>query len=266
MRKRISDAETTPVRVVIVTMDSHLAGAVERAHDSLRRELPGLDLVVHSADEWDGDSEALARCHADIARGDIVIATMLFLEDHIRAVLPALEARRNTCDAMVCCLSAGEVVRLTRIGRFDMSAQANGVRRDAEAAARQRQSRAIQRRRPDEDAAAIAEAAALHPRHRAGRARLFPDPAILAGRLGRKSRQHGPAPGPALRPGSAQGARRPSAHRRAAALSGCRALSSQGQDADRREAERTAAQPPRQRHGRRAGDAVLCAGWKFGAL
>jgi magnesium chelatase subunit H len=74
-----------------------------------------------------GDTEALARCHADIARGDIVIATMLFLEDHIRAVLPALEARRNTCDAMVCCLSAGEVVRLTRIGRFDMSGQANGV-------------------------------------------------------------------------------------------------------------------------------------------
>ena len=127
MRKRISDAETTPVRVVIVTMDGHLAGAVERAHETLRRELPGLDLVVHSADEWDGDSEALARCHDDIARGDIVIATMLFLEDHIRAVLPALEARRNSCDAMVCCLSAGEVVRLTRIGRFDMSAQANGV-------------------------------------------------------------------------------------------------------------------------------------------
>ncbi len=140
MRKRISDAETTPVRVVIVTMDSHLAGAVERAHETLRRELPGLDLVVHSADEWDGDSEALARCHDDIARGDIVIATMLFLEDHIRAVLPALEARRNSCDAMVCCLSAGEVVRLTRVGRFDMSAQANGVLAHAEAAARQRQS------------------------------------------------------------------------------------------------------------------------------
>jgi magnesium chelatase subunit H len=127
MRKRISDAEATPVRVVIVTMDGHLAGAVERARDTLRKELPGIDLVVHSADEWAGDAEALARCHADIARGDVVIATMLFLEDHIRAVLPALEARRNDCDAMVCCLSAGEVVRLTRVGRFDMSGQANGV-------------------------------------------------------------------------------------------------------------------------------------------
>src|SRR5262249_26031869 len=60
MRKRISDAETAPVRVVIVTMDGHLAGAVERASDSLRKELPGLDLVVHSADEWGSDTEALA--------------------------------------------------------------------------------------------------------------------------------------------------------------------------------------------------------------
>jgi magnesium chelatase subunit H len=127
MRKRISDADATPLRVVIVTMDSHLAGAIARAHAQLRTELPGLDIVLHSADEWGSDPEALDRCRADIAQGDIVIATMLFLEDHIRAVLPALEARRNACDAMVCCLSAGEVVRLTRIGRFDMSGQASGV-------------------------------------------------------------------------------------------------------------------------------------------
>ena len=58
---------------------------------------------------------------------DIVIATMLFLDDHIRAVLPALTARRDKCDAMVCCMSAGEVVRLTRLGRFDMSKEASGA-------------------------------------------------------------------------------------------------------------------------------------------
>jgi hypothetical protein len=58
-------------------------------------------------------------------------------------------------------------------------------RRDgaAEAAARRRQGRRPQRQGPDEDAAAAAEAAALHSRHRAGRARLFPDAAILAGRF-----------------------------------------------------------------------------------
>ena len=63
---------------------------------------------MHAADEWGTDAAALARCHADIASGDIVIATMLFLDDHIRAVLPALAARRDHCDAMICCMSAAK--------------------------------------------------------------------------------------------------------------------------------------------------------------
>ena len=116
-----------PIRVVVVTMDSHLAGAAARARDTLRRELPGLELDVHAADEWGSDPAALKRCLDDIARGDIVIATMLFLEDHIRAVMPALAARRDACDAMVCSMSAGEVVKLTRLGRFSMSEEAIGA-------------------------------------------------------------------------------------------------------------------------------------------
>jgi magnesium chelatase subunit H len=115
------------MRVVVVTMDSHLAGAMLHARAELRSEMPGLELAVHAADEWSGDAEALGACHADIARADIVIAAMLFLEDHIQAVLPALTARRDGCDAMVCLLSAGEVMRLTRLGRFDMSKEAGGV-------------------------------------------------------------------------------------------------------------------------------------------
>ncbi len=125
--KRTTHADAVPVRVVVVTMDSHLSSAAGRAEALLRREIPGLELQVHAADEWHGDPDALAACRADIARGDIVIATMLFLDDHIREVLPALQARRAGCDAMLCCLSAGEVVRLTRLGRFDMSAESGGV-------------------------------------------------------------------------------------------------------------------------------------------
>src|SRR5271165_6965727 len=122
MRKPISAADRTPVRVVLVTMDSHLGGALARAECALRRDLPNLEVTMHTADEWGGDPAGLTRCHADIARADIVIATMLFLEDHIRAVLPALAARRDQCDAMICMLSAGEVVKLTRVGKFNMSA------------------------------------------------------------------------------------------------------------------------------------------------
>ena len=63
----------------------------------------------------------------------------------------------------------------------------------AEAAARQpTTAQASSGQRPDEDAAAAAADAALHSRHRAGRARLFPDAAVLAGRLRRQCRQPGP--------------------------------------------------------------------------
>jgi magnesium chelatase subunit H len=127
MPKRISAVDVTPVRVVVVTMDSHLAGAAARAEAALRRDLPGLELIMHAADEWGSDAAKLAACHADIATGDIVVATMLFLEDHINAVLPALAARRDACDAMLCCMSAGEVMRLTRLGRFSMQGEARGA-------------------------------------------------------------------------------------------------------------------------------------------
>jgi magnesium chelatase subunit H len=127
MRKPTSVANSTPVRVVVVTMDSHLGGAMARASDVLRRELPGLDLVMHAADEWGCNPEALKLCTDDIGRADIIVACMLFLDEHVRAVMPALVARRDQCDAMVCCLSAGEIVRLTRVGRFDMSKEAGGA-------------------------------------------------------------------------------------------------------------------------------------------
>ncbi|MDZ7651658.1 MAG: DUF3479 domain-containing protein [Burkholderiaceae bacterium] len=64
------------------------------------------------------DPGALARCQTDIAIGDIIIVTMMFMEDHMQAVLPALRARRDQCDAMICCMSAGEVVQADAHGPF----------------------------------------------------------------------------------------------------------------------------------------------------
>ena len=126
MPRRTTPADSTPVRVVMVTLDSHVAGTASRAEATLRRQLPGLSLVVHAADEWGSDPVALARCTADIRDADVVFVAMMFLDDHIRAVLPALAERRANCDAMLCCMSAGEVVRLTRLGKLDMSTEATG--------------------------------------------------------------------------------------------------------------------------------------------
>ena len=117
---------STPIRFVVVTMDSALAGSAKRANEMLRAEIPGLEVVVHAADEWGTDAEALAACHADIATGDIVMATMLFLDDHIRAVQAPLAARRDNCDAMVGLMSGGEIMRLTRMGKFAMDKEATG--------------------------------------------------------------------------------------------------------------------------------------------
>lgn len=129
MPRRTSAAEVAPAaaRVVIVTMDNHLAAAAARAQRQLASRLPGWHLAVHAAADWSQDEQALARCLDDIARGDIVIVTMLFMEDHFLPVLPALRARREQCDAMVCVMSAGDVTRLTRMGRFDMQAPASGA-------------------------------------------------------------------------------------------------------------------------------------------
>jgi magnesium chelatase subunit H len=118
--------ENLSARVVIVTMDSHLASATVRAQSVLSRSFPGLTLTVHAASEWGNSPSALQRCIEDIEQADIVIAAMLFLEDHYLPVLPALTARRDKCDAMICALSAGEVMRLTRMGKFSMDGKTSG--------------------------------------------------------------------------------------------------------------------------------------------
>ena len=125
MQKPTSAADKTPVRVVIVTLDGHVSNVVDRAYPALKKHLPGLRLTLHAASEWAGKPEKLASCIEDIDNADIIIATMLFVEDHINAVLPALRRRRDNCDAMICCMSASEVVKLTRMGGFDMGKPQN---------------------------------------------------------------------------------------------------------------------------------------------
>ncbi len=117
----------TPLNVVIVAMDTHFAGALERAVCDLTHEMPGLSLTLHGASEWSTDPRALDRCREAIAAGDIIICGMLFMEDHFVPILADLEARREHCDAMVCALSAKEVVRLTRVGKFKMDGTGGGA-------------------------------------------------------------------------------------------------------------------------------------------
>ena len=112
-RNRISAAEETGVNVVLITLDNHMSGAVDGARNLLEKDLPGLQLSVHAATDWENDPASLQACKDDVASGDIIVASMLFIEEHVKAIGPSLEARREHCDAMVCCMSAGEIMKNT---------------------------------------------------------------------------------------------------------------------------------------------------------
>ena len=116
-----------PYHFVIVTLDRHAAGPAARAMPRLALDFPGLELSIHAAAEWEKDPDALARAKADIARADIVVTCVIFLEDHIKAILPELQARRDACDAMIGVVSDQEITQLTKMGDLDMSKPASGA-------------------------------------------------------------------------------------------------------------------------------------------
>ena len=113
-------------RVVIVTLDSHAAGPAARVSERLAGEFPGLNVSVHASAEWAENPAALEEAKIAVRHGDIVVSNLLFIEEHITAILPELQARRDHCDAMIGMISAKEVVQLTRMGDLDMMKPATG--------------------------------------------------------------------------------------------------------------------------------------------
>ncbi|WP_195822118.1 magnesium chelatase subunit H [Roseobacter sp. MH60115] len=114
-------------RVVILTLDSHAAGPALRAMDRLSLDYPGLSVSVHAAAEWGETPGAFEAAQAAVETGDIVVANLLFLEEHILRILPALQARRDHCDAMVGVIADAAIVKLTRMGALDMMAPQSGT-------------------------------------------------------------------------------------------------------------------------------------------
>ena len=112
-------------RITIVTLDNHLASAVDRARRTLTAEIPGLQLDFHASSDWN-DPKALDACLASINQADIIVASMLFQEEHAQMVVPAIRARRLSCAAVVGCMSAPDVVKLTRLGSFNLDGTTKG--------------------------------------------------------------------------------------------------------------------------------------------
>ncbi|MEM6566049.1 MAG: magnesium chelatase subunit H [Pseudomonadota bacterium] len=114
-------------RVVIVTLDSHAAGPAMRATDKLATDYPGLSVSIHAAAEWGETPGAFEAAQEAVETGDLIIANLLFLEEHFARILPSLEARRPHCDAMIGMIADASVVKMTRMGSLDMTAPQSGA-------------------------------------------------------------------------------------------------------------------------------------------
>jgi len=124
--KTLSKNKPKNYKFVIITLDSHSAGPVARVQAKLKPYFPTLEITVHAAAEWAENPKSLEIAKNDILNADIIIANLLFLEEHVRAILPTLKTKRENCDALVGCISSKEVVSLTRMDRLDMSKPTSG--------------------------------------------------------------------------------------------------------------------------------------------
>ncbi len=115
--------------MVIVTLDAHAAGPAARVETRLAAEYPGLSVSVHSAAEWAENADALENARTAVQQADIVVANLLFIEEHIKAILPDLEAARDRVDAFVGMIADAQIVRLTKMGDLDMSKPASTAMR-----------------------------------------------------------------------------------------------------------------------------------------
>ncbi len=126
LTKRLRSSSSEKINIVILTMDGHLTSAAYQAGRDLAENGLKIDFKIFSASEWCASEKVLKDCLAAIEKGDLIIASMLFMEDHFKPVREALAERRSECQAMVCIMSAPEISSLTLMGRLDMSKPSSG--------------------------------------------------------------------------------------------------------------------------------------------
>ena len=85
---------------MIVTLDSHNARPCERALLNMLPDFNGLQIDIFAAAEWDEDPGAFAAVREAISQADIIVINLLFLEHHVKRLLPEIQSRRNSCDVM----------------------------------------------------------------------------------------------------------------------------------------------------------------------
>ena len=123
----LDNSGISPYRVVIVTLDSHAAGPIDRASAKLVRDFPGLSVSIHASAEWSEHPELLDQAKQDVDQADLIISGLLFLDEHVQGILPNITARRAAADAVVGMISDETIVKSTRMGDLDMSKPTSSV-------------------------------------------------------------------------------------------------------------------------------------------
>ena len=114
-------------KFTIITLDSHAAGPAKRILPKLKNEFPQLEIKIHAAADWAENPMLLEKAKSDVASANMLMVNLLFLEDHIKSILPSLKARKGSCDAIIGCVASREIVQLTKIGNLDMAKPSTGV-------------------------------------------------------------------------------------------------------------------------------------------
>jgi magnesium chelatase subunit H len=114
-------------RMAIITLDAHAAGPAARILPRLTKDFPGLEITLHAAAEWSENPAALERARKAVNAAHLVVANLLFIEEHVQAILPELTAARDRVDAFVGVIADPAIVRLTKMGDLDMSKPASGL-------------------------------------------------------------------------------------------------------------------------------------------
>jgi magnesium chelatase subunit H len=121
---------------VIVTLDAMLPGPVRAARAAGRR-FPGAERSACMPPPNGAKARRAGGGQGRGRHGDIIIANLLFIEEHIRAD-PARCCRRGATlrrDGGV--IADAQIVKLTRMGKLDMSQARKAMLQAAEEAARQ---------------------------------------------------------------------------------------------------------------------------------
>lgn len=117
----------TRYSIVIVTLDSHSVRPCLAASERMLADFPGLSIEIFAAAEWGEQPDKLTNAIRAIETADIVIANLLFLEEHVKPILPALKQRRDHCDAMIGVICDAALVKLTKMGALDMASPQSGA-------------------------------------------------------------------------------------------------------------------------------------------